>query len=97
MLVPFYINVLCFSFFQPCSRENVDRTSDERDYEDEILAEVVELEAEIEEDYQKKFAEYKKQLQEWKLCRRKQVPITVTLITQLFISLLQIYQYCVTG
>uniref|UniRef100_A0A8D0ASE1 Coiled-coil and C2 domain containing 2A n=1 Tax=Sander lucioperca TaxID=283035 RepID=A0A8D0ASE1_SANLU len=53
-------------------RENVDRTSDERDYEDEILAEVVELEAEIEEDYQKKFAEYKKQLQEWKLCRRKQ-------------------------
>ncbi|XP_041790997.1 coiled-coil and C2 domain-containing protein 2A isoform X1 [Chelmon rostratus] len=53
-------------------RENVDRASDEREYEDEILAEVVELEAECEEDYQKKLAEYKKQLEEWKLWRRKQ-------------------------
>ncbi|XP_044054572.1 coiled-coil and C2 domain-containing protein 2A isoform X2 [Siniperca chuatsi] len=53
-------------------RENVDRTSDEREYEDEILAEVVELEAESEEDYQRKLAEYKKQLEEWKLWRRKQ-------------------------
>uniref|UniRef100_A0A8C4EJ13 Coiled-coil and C2 domain containing 2A n=1 Tax=Dicentrarchus labrax TaxID=13489 RepID=A0A8C4EJ13_DICLA len=53
-------------------RENVDRSSDEREYEDEILAEVVELEAESEEDYQRKFAEYKKQLEEWKLWRRKQ-------------------------
>ncbi|KAM7410419.1 hypothetical protein PAMA_001723 [Pampus argenteus] len=53
-------------------RENVDRVSDERDYEDEILAEVVELEAESEDDHQKKLAEYKKQLEEWKLWRRKQ-------------------------
>ncbi|XP_042272051.1 coiled-coil and C2 domain-containing protein 2A isoform X2 [Thunnus maccoyii] len=53
-------------------RENVDRVSDEREYEDEILAEVVELEAESEEDYQNKLAEYKKQLEEWKLWRRKQ-------------------------
>uniref|UniRef100_A0A671WHZ0 Coiled-coil and C2 domain containing 2A n=1 Tax=Sparus aurata TaxID=8175 RepID=A0A671WHZ0_SPAAU len=55
-------------------RENVDRASDEREYEDEILAEVVELEAESEEDYQRKLAEYKTQLEEWKLWRRKQVP-----------------------
>ncbi|XP_032380927.1 coiled-coil and C2 domain-containing protein 2A isoform X1 [Etheostoma spectabile] len=53
-------------------RENVDRTLDEQEYEDEILAELMELEAEIEADYQKKFAEYKKQLQDWKLCVRKQ-------------------------
>ncbi|XP_070764717.1 coiled-coil and C2 domain-containing protein 2A [Enoplosus armatus] len=53
-------------------RENVDRETDEREYEDEILAEVVELEAESEEDYQRKLAEYKKQLEEWKLWRRKQ-------------------------
>ncbi len=52
----------------------MDRASDEREYEDEILAEVVELEAESEEDYQRKLVEYKKQLEEWKLWRRKQVP-----------------------
>lgn len=63
-----------FVIFQPFSRENVDRTSDERECEDEILAEVVELEAETEEDYQRKLVEYKKQLEEWKLWRRKQVP-----------------------
>ncbi|XP_059197951.1 coiled-coil and C2 domain-containing protein 2A isoform X1 [Centropristis striata] len=53
-------------------KENVDRASDELEYENEILAEVVELEAEVEEDYQRKLAEYKKQLEEWKLWRRKQ-------------------------
>ncbi|XP_045906142.1 coiled-coil and C2 domain-containing protein 2A isoform X2 [Micropterus dolomieu] len=53
-------------------RENVDRASDEREYEDEILAEVVELEAESEEDYQRKLTQYKKQLEDWKLWRRKQ-------------------------
>ncbi|XP_074490630.1 coiled-coil and C2 domain-containing protein 2A isoform X1 [Sebastes fasciatus] len=53
-------------------RENVDRASDEQEYEDEILAEVVELEAETDEDYLRKLAEYKKQLEEWKLWRRKQ-------------------------
>lgn len=58
----------------------MDRTSDEREYEDEILAEVVELEAESEEDYQKQLAEYKKQLEEWKLRRRKQVPARARLI-----------------
>lgn len=71
-----------FCFFQPCSRENVDRASDEREYEDEILAEVVELEAEYEEDYQRKQAEYKKQLEEWKLWRRKQVPTRARCINQ---------------
>ena len=60
----------------------MDHASDEREYEDEILAEVVELEAESEEDYQRKLAEYKKQLEEWKLWRRKQVPARATLINQ---------------
>lgn len=69
-------------FLQSYSRENVDRASDEREYEDEILAEVVELEAESEEDYQRKLAEYKTQLEEWKLWRRKQVPARATLINQ---------------
>ncbi|KAM4739626.1 coiled-coil and C2 domain-containing protein 2A isoform 2-T2 [Anableps anableps] len=53
-------------------RENVDRPSDEREYEGEILKEVLELEAESEEEYQKKLAEYKKQLENWKLWRKKQ-------------------------
>ncbi|XP_034566120.1 coiled-coil and C2 domain-containing protein 2A isoform X2 [Notolabrus celidotus] len=53
-------------------REIVDRATDEREYEDEILAEIVELEAESEEDYQRKLAEYRRQLEEWKLWRRKQ-------------------------
>uniref|UniRef100_A0A8D3D0Z3 Coiled-coil and C2 domain containing 2A n=1 Tax=Scophthalmus maximus TaxID=52904 RepID=A0A8D3D0Z3_SCOMX len=53
-------------------KQNVDRASDEREFEDEILAEVMELEAESEEDYQRRLAEYKKQLGEWKLSRRKQ-------------------------
>uniref|UniRef100_UPI0037E92D59 coiled-coil and C2 domain-containing protein 2A isoform X2 n=1 Tax=Semicossyphus pulcher TaxID=241346 RepID=UPI0037E92D59 len=53
-------------------RENVDQATDEREYEEEILAEVVELEAESDEDYQRKLAEYRKQLEEWKLWRRKQ-------------------------
>ncbi|KAM9384360.1 coiled-coil and C2 domain-containing protein 2A isoform 2-T2 [Pholidichthys leucotaenia] len=53
-------------------KENVNRSSDEHGYEDEILVEVVELKAEREEDYQKMLSEYRKQLEEWKLWRRKQ-------------------------
>ncbi|KAM9849276.1 coiled-coil and C2 domain-containing protein 2A [Aulostomus maculatus] len=53
-------------------RENVDRETDEQDYEGEIMAEVVELEVESEEDYHRKLAEYKTLLEEWKLWRRKQ-------------------------
>ncbi|KAK5907861.1 hypothetical protein CesoFtcFv8_005666 [Champsocephalus esox] len=53
-------------------RESVDRASDEHQCEGEILAELVELEAEMEEDYQRKLAEYKKHLEEWKVWRRKQ-------------------------
>lgn len=52
----------------------MDRASDERDYEDEILAEIFELEVDCEEDYHRKLEKYKKQLEEWKLWRRKQVP-----------------------
>ncbi|KAM6921159.1 coiled-coil and C2 domain-containing protein 2A [Xenentodon cancila] len=53
-------------------RESVDRASDEQEYEQEISAEVLELEAESEEDYQKNLAEYQKKLKEWKLWRKKQ-------------------------
>uniref|UniRef100_A0A1A7XKZ0 Coiled-coil and C2 domain containing 2A n=1 Tax=Iconisemion striatum TaxID=60296 RepID=A0A1A7XKZ0_9TELE len=53
-------------------RENVDLAADERMYEEEILTEALELEAEREEDYQKKLAEYKKEQEEWKLLRKKQ-------------------------
>ncbi|XP_058494610.1 coiled-coil and C2 domain-containing protein 2A [Solea solea] len=53
-------------------KASVDRASDEREHEEEILAEVMELEAESEEEYQRKLAEYKTQLSEWKLSRKKQ-------------------------
>ncbi|KAL6107585.1 cc2d2a [Pungitius sinensis] len=53
-------------------REHVDQASDEREHEEEILSEVVELEAEMEETYERKLVEYEKQLEEWKLWRRKQ-------------------------
>ncbi|XP_056132145.1 coiled-coil and C2 domain-containing protein 2A [Lampris incognitus] len=53
-------------------REEVERTSDEQEYEADILAELVELEVESEEDYQKKLTVYRKQVEEWKLWRRKQ-------------------------
>uniref|UniRef100_A0A8C7XTZ9 DUF5523 domain-containing protein n=1 Tax=Oryzias sinensis TaxID=183150 RepID=A0A8C7XTZ9_9TELE len=53
--------------------ENVDRASDQRIYEEEILAEVMELEVEKEEEYQRSLAEYRKELEEWKFWRRKKV------------------------
>uniref|UniRef100_G3PLR0 DUF5523 domain-containing protein n=1 Tax=Gasterosteus aculeatus aculeatus TaxID=481459 RepID=G3PLR0_GASAC len=53
-------------------RENVDQASDEREHEEEILSEVMEREAEMEETYQRKLVEYEKQLEEWKLWRRRQ-------------------------
>uniref|UniRef100_A0A1A8PMW8 Coiled-coil and C2 domain containing 2A n=1 Tax=Nothobranchius pienaari TaxID=704102 RepID=A0A1A8PMW8_9TELE len=53
-------------------RENVDLAADEHMYEEEILTEALEIEAEHEEDYQKKLVEYKKQQEEWKLWRKKQ-------------------------
>uniref|UniRef100_A0A3B3BF83 Coiled-coil and C2 domain containing 2A n=1 Tax=Oryzias melastigma TaxID=30732 RepID=A0A3B3BF83_ORYME len=53
-------------------KENVDPASDQQEYEEEIQAEVMELEAEKEEDYQRSLAEYRKQLEEWKLWRKKQ-------------------------
>lgn len=74
------IRALCsfvshFHFFLcHCFRENVDRALDEWEYEGEILKEVLELEAESEEQHQKKLAEYNKQLEDWKLWRKKQVP-----------------------
>nr|XP_046156563.1 coiled-coil and C2 domain-containing protein 2A isoform X4 [Oncorhynchus gorbuscha] len=53
-------------------REEGVRASDERDHEAEIQAEVDELQGEMEEDYQKKVTEYKRQQEEWKAWRRKQ-------------------------
>lgn len=64
----------------------MDQVSDDREYEKEILAEVVELEVEQEEDYQRKLLEYKKQLEEWKLLRRKKVYETYLAIEERFTS-----------
>ncbi|XP_077572874.1 coiled-coil and C2 domain-containing protein 2A [Stigmatopora nigra] len=52
-------------------RENVDRQSDQHEYEKDILCEVWELEAEAEVDYQAKMSDYHKRLDEWKAWRRK--------------------------
>lgn len=69
IILSIYCNVYHFT------RENVDWASDELKYEEEILTEVSELKAESEGEYQKKLAEYHKQLEEWKLWRKKQVPV----------------------
>ncbi|XP_034036438.1 coiled-coil and C2 domain-containing protein 2A isoform X1 [Thalassophryne amazonica] len=61
---------LCFR------RENADRASDEREYENDISAEVEELEGDMEEEYQRRLAEYNKQLEKQKLWKRKQRAIT---------------------
>ncbi|XP_037397529.1 coiled-coil and C2 domain-containing protein 2A isoform X2 [Pygocentrus nattereri] len=53
-------------------KEEVQRALDEREQEAEILAEVAELKAESEEDYERKMSEYRRQLEEWKSWRRKQ-------------------------
>lgn len=64
----------------------MDQASDEHEYEKEILAEVVELEVEQEEDFQKRLQEYKKQLEEWKLSRRKKVYGTYPSVEEHFTS-----------
>ncbi|XP_072553436.1 coiled-coil and C2 domain-containing protein 2A isoform X3 [Salminus brasiliensis] len=52
-------------------REEVQRALDEQEQEAEILAEVAELQAECEEDYERKLSEYRRQLEEWKSWRKK--------------------------
>lgn len=47
---------------------------DEQEYEAEVLAEVAEMQEESEENYEKKMAEYRRQVEEWKLWKKKQVP-----------------------
>ena len=56
-----------------CPREEVERALDERQYEEEVLMEVMEQEAESEELYQKRLGAYREQLEEWKVWRRQQV------------------------
>ncbi|KAI4894240.1 hypothetical protein NFI96_025429 [Prochilodus magdalenae] len=53
-------------------KEEVQRALDEREQEAEILAEVTELQAESEEEHERKMSEYRRQLEEWKSWRRKQ-------------------------
>uniref|UniRef100_A0A8C2CX92 Coiled-coil and C2 domain containing 2A n=1 Tax=Cyprinus carpio TaxID=7962 RepID=A0A8C2CX92_CYPCA len=53
-------------------REKVDGEQDEQEFENDIMAEVSELEAEAEEDYQRKMSEYRRQHEEWKSWKRKQ-------------------------
>lgn len=60
-------------WFQICFRVDVDRVRDEQEYEDEIMAEIFELQVELEEEYQRNLAEYKKEVEVWKLWRKEQV------------------------
>ncbi|XP_073678752.1 coiled-coil and C2 domain-containing protein 2A [Garra rufa] len=53
-------------------REKVDREQDEQEFENDVMAEVSELQAEAEEDYQRKMSEYRRQHEEWKSWKRKQ-------------------------
>ncbi|XP_055021211.1 coiled-coil and C2 domain-containing protein 2A [Boleophthalmus pectinirostris] len=53
-------------------REIVDPELDEREYEREIMAEIIELELEAEQEYKRKWDDYKTQLDKWKLWRKKQ-------------------------
>ncbi|KAG7277508.1 hypothetical protein CRUP_030670 [Coryphaenoides rupestris] len=53
-------------------KEEVDRDWDERQYEAEVLVEVMEQETESNELYQKKLADYRNKLEEWKAWRRQQ-------------------------
>lgn len=46
---------------------------DELEFENEIVVEVSELQAEAEEDYQRKMSEYRRRHEEWKSWKRKQV------------------------
>lgn len=55
----------------------MDRDKDEQEYEDEIVAEVLDLELELEEEYQRKLTEHKIQQEEWKAWRNKQVPFRI--------------------
>lgn len=65
-------------FFHLAFRVNVDQDKDEQEYEDEIAAEVLDLELELEEEHQRKLTEHKKQLEEWKAWRNKQVSVCLT-------------------
>ncbi|KAK0134280.1 Coiled-coil and C2 domain-containing protein 2A [Merluccius polli] len=53
-------------------KETVERVWDERQYEAEVLVEVMEQKTESEELYQKKLSDYRNQLEEWKAWRRQQ-------------------------
>uniref|UniRef100_W5JZZ7 Coiled-coil and C2 domain containing 2A n=1 Tax=Astyanax mexicanus TaxID=7994 RepID=W5JZZ7_ASTMX len=53
-------------------REEIQRALDEQEQEAEILAEVAELQAESEEDYERKLNEYKRKHEGWKSWKKKQ-------------------------
>ncbi|XP_009294855.2 coiled-coil and C2 domain-containing protein 2A isoform X7 [Danio rerio] len=53
-------------------REKVERLQDEQEFESDIMAEVSELQAETEEEYQRKMNEYRRLHEEWKSWKRKQ-------------------------
>lgn len=46
---------------------------DKLKFENEIVVEISELQEEAEEDYQRKMTEYRRQHEEWKSWRRRQV------------------------
>ncbi|XP_056589201.1 coiled-coil and C2 domain-containing protein 2A isoform X1 [Triplophysa dalaica] len=53
-------------------REMVDTDHDELEFDNEIAMEISELQAEAEEEYQRKMSEYRRQHEDWKSWRKKQ-------------------------
>ncbi|XP_018588642.1 coiled-coil and C2 domain-containing protein 2A isoform X1 [Scleropages formosus] len=53
-------------------KQEVNQSRDEQDFEEEIQMELVELQGELEEEYQRKISQYRQQLEEWKAWRKKQ-------------------------
>uniref|UniRef100_A0A8C9V647 Coiled-coil and C2 domain containing 2A n=1 Tax=Scleropages formosus TaxID=113540 RepID=A0A8C9V647_SCLFO len=56
-------------------KQEVNQSRDEQDFEEEIQMELVELQGELEEEYQRKISQYRQQLEEWKAWRKKQVDL----------------------
>ncbi|XP_051515693.1 coiled-coil and C2 domain-containing protein 2A-like isoform X2 [Myxocyprinus asiaticus] len=53
-------------------RVKVEREQEEQEFENEIMVEVSELQAETEEDYQRKMSEFRRLHEEWKSWKRRQ-------------------------
>lgn len=55
----------------------MERGQDKQNHEAEVLAELTELQTEAAEDYERKMAEYRGHLEDWRSWRRKQVALLI--------------------